>query len=232
MASELYLAMTAAEFSGCDTLPPKLCWMACHFSPYGTGLSNIPRDLPAGSILILNDRTPIHGHNPDIIAKQLKEAAEALQCRGVLLDFQRTGNEETASVIGAVLDTLPCPVAVSDCYAKDFPCPVFLSPVPPHVPLAEHLAPWQGQEIWLDMAPGAEIINITESGAAILPLAMEGLPDKGFSDKKLHCHYAINVEKDCARFTLWRRKEDLDAVACQAKDVGVSTFIGLYRELK
>ena len=231
MASELYLAMTAAEFSGCDTLPPKLCWMACHFSPYGTGLSNIPRELPTGSILILNDRTPIHGHNPTVIANQLSSAVEDLSCRGVLLDFQRRKNEETAAVIGAVLDALPCPVAVSDCYAKDFSCPVFLPPVPPHVPLVEHLTPWEGRDIWLELALDEEIITLTESGADIATLPSWEVISDGHWDEALHCHYHIDVSDEDARFTLWRTKEDIHAILTEAESCGISFTVGLYQEL-
>ena len=46
MAIRPFLAMTAAEIRGTETLPPKTAWMACHFSPYSTGLSNLPKDLP------------------------------------------------------------------------------------------------------------------------------------------------------------------------------------------
>ena len=88
MALPLYLALTAAEFQNCSSLPEHAAWMACHYSPYGLGLSNIPKDLPQGSMLILNDRTPPCRHDPELIARQLGEIAERFQCGGVLLDFQ------------------------------------------------------------------------------------------------------------------------------------------------
>ena len=52
MAIRPFLAMTAAEIQGTETLPPKTAWMACHFSPYSTGLSNLPKALPPGLSLI------------------------------------------------------------------------------------------------------------------------------------------------------------------------------------
>ena len=51
----LNLAMTAAEL-GAAPLPSHPAWMACHFSPYSTGLTNLPPKLPQDSLLILNDR--------------------------------------------------------------------------------------------------------------------------------------------------------------------------------
>ena len=52
MAMDVFLAMTAAEICGNRNLPANLGWMACHFSPYGTGLSNLPKQLPPSSLLI------------------------------------------------------------------------------------------------------------------------------------------------------------------------------------
>ena len=76
MVLPLYLAMTAAEIRANTDFPPNIGYMACHFSPYGTGLSNCPAHLPEGSMLILNDRTPVYGHCPERIAQQLMEMAE------------------------------------------------------------------------------------------------------------------------------------------------------------
>ena len=56
MALPLYLAQTALEMGG-NSLPGRLAYMACHFSPGGQGLSNVPELLPSGAILILDDST-------------------------------------------------------------------------------------------------------------------------------------------------------------------------------
>ena len=100
MAIRPFLAMTAAEIRGTETLPPKTAWMACHFSPYSTGLSNLPKDLPPGSMVILDDITPIHGHDAEAIAAQLRPRLEEMECSGVLLDFQRPGYEEAELLAG------------------------------------------------------------------------------------------------------------------------------------
>ena len=117
MGISLYLAMTAAEISACDTLPDMLAYMACHFSPYSTGLSNIPGSLPPESVLILNDRTPICGHDPKLITYQLTQALDELQCKGLLLDFQRPGCEESAVLAKQLINEVPCPVGLSAAYA-------------------------------------------------------------------------------------------------------------------
>ena len=74
MAFAQYLAMTAAEMMGNAPPAEGVAWMACHFSPYSTGLCNLPHALPPGSLLILNDRTPIHGHDASRVCRELSQA--------------------------------------------------------------------------------------------------------------------------------------------------------------
>ena len=119
MVLPLYLAMTAAEIRANTDSPPNIGYMACHFSPYGTGLSNRPTHLPEGSILILNDRTPPCRHDPELIVRQLKALYEAIAPFGFLLDLQRPELQENSIIAKAITEALPCPVAVSDLYAKD-----------------------------------------------------------------------------------------------------------------
>ena len=111
MAIRPFLAMTAAEIRGTETLPPKTAWMACHFSPYSTGLSNLPKALPPGSMVILDDITPIHGHDSETIAAQLRPRLDALKCSGVLLDFQRPGYEEAELLARRLSEAPPAPWA-------------------------------------------------------------------------------------------------------------------------
>lgn len=231
MAILRYLAMTAAEFQENRDHSRKIGWMSCLFSPYGTGLSNLPRVLPAGSLLILSDYTPMQGHDPEIIAGQLTQCVDALHCSGVLLDFQRPGNGQQAALVQQLVQALPCPVAVSEVYARELDCPVFLSPVPPSTALRDYLAPWQGREIWLELALNGEVITLTEKGAETVPLSCIPVPEDGFSDDPLHCHYRIETTLDSARFTLWRTAEDLDALLEEAEGHGVTTGVGLWQEL-
>lgn len=231
MAIRRYLAMTAAEIRANSDFPPNIAWMACHFSPYCTGLSNLPKALPPDSLLILDDITPIHGHDPERIALQLSMCAEKLGCRGVLLDFQRPGYEEAAALVTYLTKHLPCPLSVSDLYAGETDCPVFVSAAAPSMPLAEHLSPWQGREIWLELARCAQTITLTETGSVCAPLPCGETFDAGFAEENLHCHYRIDTAEDAVTFTLWRSAQDLDALLEEAESTGVTTAVGLYQEL-
>ena len=231
MAITPYLAMTAAEMGRISALPEKVAWMACHFSPYSTGISNLPDFLPEGSMLILNDITPIHGHDPERIGKQLAECVESNKSRNVLLDFQRFGCEETSGLVKYLVDTLSCPVGVSERYAAGLDCPVFLSPVPCHVPLREHIAPWKGRDIWLEIGLAGECLKLTEAGCDISCLSNGGSIEDGQKEEDLHCHYHIELSEHEAQFTLWRSKDDLRKLLEEAEAFDIDTAVGLWQEL-
>ena len=232
MAIEPILAMTAAEMRNISVLPRKIAWMACHFSPFGLGLSNLPQDLPAGSVLIVDDVTPPHGHDPSHIASQLARCVETLQCSAILLDFQRCDCLETQAIAKHLVSALPCPVVISACYASDLDCPVFLPPVPPSVPLETHIAPWEGREIWQEISLEEEVLTLTEDGCEITTLPYPDLSAEGFEEEILHCHYQIAVNEKSARFTLWRTKEDMENMLEKAIRLGITNTVGLYQELQ
>lgn len=230
MALTLYLAMTAAEIQNCPTPPAHMAWMACHFSPYSSGISNVPQLLPEGSVLILNDRIPPQGHDPALVAGQLAEAAEQLGVCRVLLDFQRVGDPLTAKIAAAVVEALPCPVGVTAGYAAALACPVFLMPLL-HKPLAEQLKSWPGREVWLDAALDCQEAVVTENGCGFTTGCWrEDLP-YCHEDSQLHCRYRIAVEEECARFTLWRGRQELQALLDEGERLGVGCAIGLYQQL-
>lgn len=203
--------------------------MACHFSPYGTGLTNLPPALPKGSMLILNDRTPIHGHDPVRIADTLAQVISEQSVEALLLDFQRPGCEE-ALTIAAALTGLPCCVAVTDLYARDLQCPVFLPPVPLRIPLEEHLAPWHGRQVWLDMTLEGEAVTVDKSGSRSAPLPPGSHPECPLQDGQLACHYRIDADPQQALFTLRRTEADLRQLLEQATSLGVTRAVGLYQE--
>lgn len=227
-----YLAMTAAEITENFSETPRTAWMACHFSPYGTGLSNLPRWLPPESLLILNDRTPIHDHDPVLVAAQLGDCAARLQCTGVLLDFQRPDDPQTRELTRYLCQALPCPVAVSEPYADGQSDAVFLPPPPEDEALTAYLAPWCGREIWLEMALDGQEIILTEAGAQVCPLPLWEHPAGGFREERLHCHYRSALSENSATFTLWRTTEDLDALLVEAEQLGVTAAVGLYQQLR
>lgn len=229
MPNGCYLAMTAGEFQNCSPLPGRIAWMSCHFSPYGKGLSNLPQALPPGSMLILDDANTPSGHDPDMVLHQLHAAVQAHICSCVLLDFQRPGSEETARMAAHLAKGIPCPVAVSHIYAQALDSAVLLPPVPPDVPLEEHIRPWLGRDIWLELALNTAGYRVTKDGSQFFqPTCFSG---KGFVEENLCCHYAMALSDDHIDFTLWRTAEDLPLLMEQAEKHGISQCVGLWQEL-
>ncbi len=230
MALPVYLAMTPGEMTQ-NRLPAHCAWMACHFSPYGLGLSNLPRILPEGSLLILNDRTPVNGHDPQRIARQLAEVVEAFSISGVLLDFQRPGDPQTAAIAREAADALLCPVAVSEKYAGGLSCAVFLEAPRAYHSLPRLAAKWPGRELWLEAAFSPGCIQVTRSGSRYEPDAAfpDGLPIH--REERLCCSYCIQKSDDEVRFFLERSADDLRALLTQAENLGITRAVGLYQEL-
>ena len=224
-----YLAQTAAEMAG-NPVPEKCAYLACHFSAGGKGLSNLPPVLPPGAMLILDDSTPMDGHDSELILQQLSQLLKQHRCECLLLDFQHQNLPEQQEFANELCGALPFSVGVSENYARNLSCPVFLPPVPPDRPVSEYLRPWQDREIWLEMALDGITLTLTETGCTAEPLWQ--LPEDGQSDESLHCHYAIKTTADSAVFHLWRRKSDLDNLLTEAEANGVTKAIGLWQELK
>ncbi len=231
MGLPLYLAMTASEISGSSVLPERTAWMACHFSAYSAGLSNCPASLPGGAMLILNDSMPVQDHDPALVAAQLCQAVEQTGAEAVLLDFQRPGSNAAATAVRALLDALPCPVAVTESYADALACPVFLSPPPLRKTLEAYLAPWQGREIWLEAAYGAEIVTVTPEGSQCAACPLPEEEALWHEDAALHCRYRMELGSDTAHFTVFRDTACLDAMLEHAQALGVTCAVGLYQEL-
>jgi len=230
MPFPLYLAMTAAELATC-TPPPSLGYMACHFSPYGAGLSNLPASLPPGSVLILNDRIRPHGHDPALVSSQLAQTAESVGAAAILLDLQQPQDPQTAQIVSAIVGRQPCPVAVSESYAGDVDCDVFLSAPALHTSLEKALECWQERRIWLELATEPELLILTRQGCRPGLCDHTDIPETGFFDEKLCCHYRMQPREDTARFFLWRTKVDLQLYLEKAQQLGVLAAVGLYQQL-
>ena len=226
-----YLATTAAELSGTAPQEGKIAYMACHFSPGDSGLSNIPPALPTGSMLILNDQLPICGHDPHRIGEQLEQALEDLRCDSLLLDFERPENEETVRLCRFLTKELRCPLGISHHYANDLDCSVFLPPPPLDMPLAECLKPWQSRKIWLESALEAAEFTITADGCQVSPLPYERNQEETFIEESLHCRYRCRVDSDKIRFFLYRTEDQLDVLSKEANALGVEKNIGLFQQL-
>ena len=227
MAIERYLAMTGAEMASAAALPKKTAWMACHFSPYSTGLCNFPAALPKESLLILNDRTPICGHDPERVCRELKETISKLNCVGLLVDFLNPPNRESLALTSYLAANLPVSLGLPPEYAAAG-CAVFVPAVPTLTPVSQYLSRWQGQEIWLELALGGQTVALKADGAHF---GENRFPRKGIihADDALHCHYVIEEQQDAFIFHTWRTTEDLDALLEDAGQIKLA--VGLYQEL-
>lgn len=231
MATEVYLAMKQEEIAVLECPPAKSGWMDCCFSQTTAGLDRLPSELPEDALLILTDRFPFREHNSILIAEQLHQAVTSLRCSGILLDFETPGKKELTALAEHLVSALPCPVAVSESYAGDMNCPVFLPPCPHHIPLKDYIASRSGREIWLDLARDAECIIITASGSVVSPCLWTDPVIQDHSDAVLHCHYRIETGDDYVRFILRRTHQDLESLAAEAIKLGVKKLVGLYQEL-
>ena len=230
MTLPIYLAMTAQEMRSCASLPQRTAYMACHFSPYGTGLSDFPDDLAAGSLLIVNDRIPINGHDPMEILDQLECFCREKEPAGILLDLQRPECAQSQAVAQVLTQKIQLPVCITPWYAKESDAPVFLSLPALHVPLDEHIRPWHGRKIWLDISPQCSCYRIDKGGCVCNDSTPPSTTD-ALSCEPLHCHYQIEKLPDCLNITLHRTQEDLQALLTYGKQLGIEKAVGLYQQL-
>ena len=225
MPSAFFLAQTASEFALTVPEGAKKAWMACHFSSYGTGLSNFPQELPAGSMVILNDRIPVFGHDPGRIAAELTQLVETHSVSHVLLDLQRPGDPAAAGIARAVAGQLPCPVGISPAYAGDLDCAVCLPPLPPHKHPEEWMAPWLTRPLWMELAPVCRAYAIRADGCQWTDIPYTG--DFPLWDDGAKCHYRIETGADHIRFVLKRGLQELELLRNTSQ---IQCFVGLYQE--
>lgn len=223
------VAITGAEFHSAQTLPEHLAWMACHFSSTGSGLSNLPKNLPPGSIVMVDDSSPPHAHDPEQITTELMQLLD-FQVSAILLDFQRPQLEENARLAQFLVKRLPCTVCVTPHYAADLDCPVLLSPPPLHLPLEEHLEPWHTRQVWLEALLESEQITVTKEGSTVSSLPFSPLEGDNFADTALFCRYQIQVLQDRAVFTLTRDEDMLKSMLSTAARLGARQAVGLYQQ--
>ncbi len=229
MFSDVFLAMTAGELS--NNPHPHRAYMACHFSVWGKGLSNLPEALPPGSMVLLDDSMPLQGHDPALITVQLQELIGQFQPAALLMDFQRAPTEEALGFLDVCLPQLPCPVAVPAPYAKGRKCPVFLGPPPFDRSIADYLAPWMERGVYLELALGGITVTVDSNGSRTQPLPSGLAAELPLQDDTLHCHYDVETIGDQAVFTLLRTREDTAALLREATALGIRAAVGLYQEL-
>lgn len=230
MGCPLYLAMTAAEFQHLSDLPQHPAWMSCYFSPNCEGITNLPRSFPPRGMLMLNDQYPVQGHDPKLIAKQLKEAVSQHGFTRVLLDFQRPNIQRTYDIVTSVIAALPCSVGVSHHYAQPNAA-VLLPPVPKDEDLHCYLQKYSHDEVWLEVTTQQKVLTITKSGCQEEE-ANHLLHSTEHYDASLYCHYRIKVEDGKISFLLYRTQEDIRYLCQAAASLGVTCAVGIYQELK
>lgn len=230
MGLQLYLACTAEEIQAGSPIPGHTAFMACHFSPYGNGLMMPSAPSFSCDMVILNDRIPVMGHDPELIARELMALAEQAGAGCILLDLQRKADPRTAAIVRAVC-ALSLPVGVTPGYTQYSAGPV-LTELPMHRPLEDARQRWPGRELWLDVAANNQRVCVTEEGAIFTDLPPSVPEGPCHRQEQLHCSYHIEVREDRAEFTLFRTKEDLQDLLQEAERLGFAKAVGLYQELR
>lgn len=229
MDLSIYLAATEAELRHMAFNQGPVAYMACQFSPSGSGISGLPSSLPAGSMLMLTDEFPVQDHDPARVARELLQTASDLSCSRILLDFQRDNEPKTVQVASAILKDATIPVGISQQYARHFQCPVLVCPSPLWTPLTEHLAAWQGREIWLEAVLEDATVTLTQEGS-FYHTDSNGKDTPFYSDR-LCLSYTGEQDGHTLHFHLHRGKSELDKLLKEASRLEVTTAIGLYQQL-
>lgn len=228
MGFPFYLAMDSMEMEGYNGAQSP-AWFSCQFSPVSGGLCDLPRQLPAGSVLVLDDARPYCHHDPSRIVRELAEAARQFRSAAVVLDFQKPYRQALGTLALDLENQLPCPVVVTPAYTGCTQGPVLLPPVPCHIPVEKWITDLT-RPIWLEIDNRNLRLTLTETG--LEQSCIQSFPSSGkvHWDKDLCCHYQICQEQ--ATFILHRTREDLAALLARAERFGVQAAIGLYQELR
>ena len=181
-------------------------------------------------MLILNDRIPVHGHQPERIVRQLEAFIGQNPVTSLLLDLERPDNPLTQQIAAAICDALPCPVAVTEVYGKDLSCPVFLK-IPPYESVGHFCEKWEGRDLWLDAAMECARVRITEVGAEVLTAEAPADPLPYFHEG-LCAHYGMVLSDDHVTFTINRDRQDVVKLLEEAEKFGVTCSVGLWQQLK
>lgn len=235
MSIPLYLAMTAAEFSNCTLLPALPAWMAVHFSPSGSGLSNCPASLPPGSLLILDDQLPWNGHSDAEILPRIVEILENTQACGLLLDFEREPMGQTLSLAERLARRCMdggWMVGMPPAYLGQSEAAVFLPPLPCYEAHPEIPGQWEGRPIWLEASPTVFTGAITKAGVQLAPMDGPVQADVSFFSPSLQCRYTAVPEEDGIRLTLFDTPETILEKLEGWQAQGVSLAIGGWRDFR
>lgn len=209
MLLPLYLAMMDREMRDSPLLPPHTARMGCTFAPEGPGLLDLPETIPQNGMLIVDDRDPVRGHDPDLVAAALAEAVDKLGIRCILLDFERPAAAASKAMAASLAKSLPCPVGMPPDYGAPLDCPLFLPPCPLYMPMAEYLRPWKNREIWIEARMLRQTITITPQGTVYdSPSPADNLTG-GYYDDVLCCQCITEITDNQVVFTLYDTPETI-----------------------
>lgn len=224
MGCTWYLAMTAGEYRGFHGAGA-VAWMACHFSADHKGICNLPQSLPPQSLILLDDSSPMDGHDPGRVTAQLSDLCRQVKAAGVILDLQRPKTNRAEAMVKVIVQALNCPVAVTEAYASVTGCPVLVS-APIHLSLEQVVKPWKKREIWLDLPLGIQTVDPKEV-SPVMPPEEGSFPHY---DKFRHCQYKTRSTPRGLQFTLCRNKTMLPGLLERAWKLGITKAVGLYQE--
>ena len=230
MGLQFYLAMDPSEIQRKLPDTGSIAWFSCQFSPDGEDLSNLPRTLPEGSALILDDGYLCRQLNTRSICRSLGLVAERLRLRAVVLDFQRPYIPLLGKLAHMLEQRLPCPLVAPKAYAVHTRGPVLLASIPLDVRPESWIGASQ-RPVWLELDNRCTRLALTPQG--LQRSFAEGVIPQGndFTSRELFCHYQIKAGS-VPTFTLYRTGEDLTALLEKLELLGVEAAIGLYQELK
>lgn len=241
MSIPLYLAMTAADFSTAQAMPPRIAWMAMHFSVSGLGLSSRPRRLPPGSLILLDDQTPWNDHSLEAVCQETTDVLLRTGAAGLLLDFERPPTEETACLAQCLTQCCQeagCPIGMPPDYlGSSNEAAVFLPPLPCHCTPEQALAPYHGREIWLEAAAGGCQVTLGPDRPAIFPadprhLAAESQHFIPLTDPHLCCRYFSYPTGGGLQLALYDTEETLAEKLDRCQALGVTLAVGIWRQLR
>ena len=224
MAFQRILAITEVEIRNQIGPAPPFALFGCHFSPEDGCFVGLADHLPAGCGLVIDDRNPIPA--VDLILPVLEQLSPAY----VILDFQRPPDAQSIKLTTA-LAQIHKNLVIPPPYAQGLACPLFLPPVPPHIPMAEHLKPWQGREIWLELALDGALITVTPQGSRTHLLPHAQIPEDSYEDSMLHCHYKISQKEDALEFYCVRTRNDIEEMLRPPLPPNLKYAVALYQEL-
>ena len=232
MVLPLYLAMTGREILAAQPSASRCAYMACHFSPYGLGLSNLPKALPEGAVILLSDRIPPGGHDAEVVVAQLEELVRQFQPKAIVLDLETAGNGFCRELAVKCSGISGAEITVAAAYAKDLPCSVFVGAGALWTPAEKLLKPWQGRKLWVEAVLQRGLVTVTDQGAGYEELPWEPPEEELPVDEDLQVAYRIRQTKDAVEVMLWRGKEQLPKWMEKLEQLGAEGFLGLYQQLR